>query len=430
MLKSVRACLRAYNSINPRQKQRLIKAMAKAHRTQFADFRILCFFNSYSHVPKPGEYILPITGGEEHFLEVVKVWKQRGVRLEIVTTQGGYKLCQPRSLGAECTLLPFEGNRLGVIGAYILRSLEGAIFALKYRGKICTYSATDILPDIVPAVGIKLLQGGRSRMVCYLFHLIPHFSSRVGPKLRNVISYLSQRISLSLIRRYSDAVLVDNEGLKRDLVLLGVREKSITVIPLGIDKERIDSARPVPGLTYDACYVGRLHITKGIIDLIEIWRHVVREKKSASLAIVGGGATEKTMTELRNKLSSYHLEENVNFLGWLPHDDVYPLLKSSRVFVFPSHEEGWGIALGEAMAAGLPAVVYDLPAFRERDFAGAVTMVKLGDYESFARAILDLLRDVTSCQRKSKEAIAVATSYDWERTATQELDKLIEVTEG
>lgn len=183
------------------------------------DFRILCLFNSYSNALKWGEQVVPITRGDEHFLEVTNAWKRRGIRFEILTTQGGYKVCQTRDLGTECILLPFEGNRLGVIGAYLLRLLKGAVLAFGYRGKICTYSATDILPDVIPAVVIKLLLGRRSRMACFVHHLIPHFSSRVGSsKFNNLVSFLAQRISLLLIKYCADAVLVPNRRLKKELI--------------------------------------------------------------------------------------------------------------------------------------------------------------------------------------------------------------------
>ena len=392
-------------------------------------FQILCLFNSYLNIHKPSEYTLPITGGEKHFLEVAKVWKEHKVRLKILTTYGGYRLCQTQSLNEYCTFLTFDGNRIGVIGAYLLRIVEGAMFTLKHRWEICTYSATDILPDIVPAVVIKLLQGKRSKMACFIFHLIPRFSTRAGSIFLNIISYLSQRVSLSLTRRYSDIIFVDNEKLRMDLISLGFRENNIAVIPLGIDKEKINRAKHIPNLNYDACYVGRLHITKGIFDLIDIWRYVVREKKDASLVIVGGGANEEMMTELRNKLSKYGIDKNIILLGYVPHDnDVYQLMKTSKIFLFPSHEEGWGIALSEAMAAGLPAVVYDLPAFRDKDLGGAITKVKLGDYESFARAILDLLLHEDIRKVKSRKAIIATARYDWEKTAMLELTKLVEIT--
>ena len=43
--------------------------------------------------------------------------------------------------------------------------------------------------------------------------------------------------------------------------------------------------------------------------------------------------------------------------------DALSVVKSVLVFVFPSHEEGWGIAICEAMACGLAVVAYDLPAY-------------------------------------------------------------------
>lgn len=386
--------------------------------------RIICLFNAYSNVLEYGTKVVPITGGEEHFLEVTKSWKHHGLNFEVLTSRAGHIVCTTNGLNAKFSVLPFDGDHFGVIGAYILRSIEGVIVSPKYKGRACTYSATDILPDVIPAVAIKILNGN-VRMVCWIFHLIPHYSTRPGSKLKNIISYMSQQVSLSLVKRYSNAIFVDNAGLKEDLICLGFHEKNITVVPLGIDIKAIKEAQPIPAVTYDACYLGRLHVTKGILDLIEIWHDVVKNVNTANLVIVGGGATENTMHEISEKIHRYKLEKNISFLGWLPHDKIYPVLKSSKVFVFPSHEEGFGIALCEAMAAGLPAVVYDLPVFREV-FPRGVTKVNVGDYPAFASAIISLLQNENFRQKESRDAIEVASKYDWERTAATELGKILE----
>lgn len=386
---------------------------------------IVCLFTAYSTVLKPDATVVPITGGEEHFLQVTKAWISKGLKFEVLTTRAGHIVCKTNDLDTKFSVLPFDGDHFGVIGAYVLRSIEGTILSPKYNGQICTYCATDILPDVIPAVAIKVLHGNHSRMVCWIFHLIPHYSTRPGSKLKNIISYMSQKVSLSLVKRYSNAILVDNAGLKKDLISLGFREKNITVVPLGIHVKAINDARPIPNITYDACYLGRLHVTKGVLDLIEIWKDVVKNIDTAHLAIIGGGATERLTKEMMDKIRVYKLEKNISFLGWVPRDEIYPVLKSSKVFVFPSHEEGFGIALCEAMAAGLPAVAYDLPVFREV-FPRGVTRICLGDYSAFASAVANLLRDENLRQKESQDAVAVAAKYDWGRTASIELSKILD----
>ena len=382
--------------------------------------RILCIFNAYLF-PSEGQH--GITGGEKHFLEVVSVWKKNGVQFEVLTTPSGAELCRLYDLGPECRILRFDGSRLGAVGAYLLRALEGAVSAAAYRGNVCTYSATDILPDVVPAVAVKLLSGGKSRMICFVAHLIPHFAVRQGPKLTNVVSYLAQRISLLLVSYASDKVLALNTELKQQLISMGFRNTRIVVDPMGIDRQKIDRAQPAADLSFDACFVGRLHISKGIFDLIEIWKLVTMNRPRASLAILYGAASKGILEEIRKRLEHYNLTDRVYIPGIVPSDYVYSVMKSSKVFVFPSHEEGWGIVICEAMAAGLPVVAYDLPVYAEF-FTQGLTTVNLGDYESFADAILDLLSDENKREEMGKKAAQIASTYTWEETAERELAEI------
>ena len=84
--------------------------------------------------------------------------------------------------------------------------------------------------------------------------------------------------------------------------------------------------------------LGRLHRTKGVFDLVDIWKLVVDQRRNAKLAIVGGDPTGKVIAELENRLSSNGIRNNVIFLGWLSTESISTVLKSSKVFVFPSHE--------------------------------------------------------------------------------------------
>ena len=66
---------------------------------------------------------------------------------------------------------------------------------------------------------------------------------------------------------------------------------------------------------------------------------------------------KKRLGVLAQKLN---LEKNIKFLGLLEdHDDVYAIIKSSKVFVLPSAREGFGIVVIEANACGIPVITVD-----------------------------------------------------------------------
>jgi glycosyltransferase involved in cell wall biosynthesis len=379
--------------------------------------RLLCLFNSYT----PWNGLIPITGGEVHLLEVGKKWAESGVRMEMITTNVGQALCRDHGFKVNTLVLPFNAGKFGVITSYVLRVFQASFLALRLRHRVtCTYSATDILPDILPACVVKSVNGRKSIMACWVFHLISHFSARPGSKIRNVLSFLSQRLSLSLIRRYSDIIFVDNSIVKAQLTSLGFPNDKIHVIPMGIDKELIDNAKPVPGISYDACYVGRLHVTKGVNDLASVWRLVTDRNKIAKLAVIGSDPPGNILRSLKDQFRNYDLMGNVDFLMSVPHDSVFSFLKTCKVFLFPSYEEGWGIALCEAMAAGLVPVAYDLPPYREF-FHGSIITVPTGDSKALANAVIGLLSNEDRRLDLKKKGSICASQYTWYNTADREL---------
>jgi glycosyltransferase involved in cell wall biosynthesis len=106
--------------------------------------------------------------------------------------------------------------------------------------------------------------------------------------------------------------------------------------------------------------VARLLKRKGQEDLLQSFALVKAKFPRALLVLVGEGPQRKRLEALSAKLG---VLGNVRFLG--TRFDVPELLQSADVFAFPSHYEGHGGALVEAMFAALPIVASDIPVHRE-----------------------------------------------------------------
>jgi len=144
---------------------------------------------------------------------------------------------------------------------------------------------------------------------------------------------------------------------------LKIKADKINCIPNGIELERFDidldtlNKRQGLNLSEDdivlTC-VSNLHPDKRHIDILKAIKQVGNKK--IKFLIVGDG---KERRNLEHFVKENNLEEQIIFLGL--RDDVVELLKISDVFVFATLHEGMSNALLEAMTAGLPCIVTDIP---------------------------------------------------------------------
>jgi len=160
--------------------------------------------------------------------------------------------------------------------------------------------------------------------------------------------------------------------------------------PMPRDDSQVVESRKKLGHGQIVGSVGRLSPEKGHHDLIQAWPRVLSVCPDATLVLVGDGPQRGSLTELVNQLN---LSERVRFLGALPSSALPLVYASMDIYVQPSLTEGLPLAVLEAMACKLPAVVSsvgELPALvQER--AGIV--IPPSDVVALARAICDLLCD-------------------------------------
>ena len=104
----------------------------------------------------------------------------------------------------------------------------------------------------------------------------------------------------------------------------------------------------------------------------------------------------------------------------------WELLRESQIFVFPSGEEGWGIAIAEAMCAGLPCVTYDLPVYRDL-FTGGRVAVPVGDVAALGATCAALLSDPDRLGRLADEAVVLSKEFTWDKASDAVLEAALSV---
>jgi len=228
------------------------------------------------------------------------------------------------------------------------------------------------------------------------------------------------------MKQKANLTLSLNSSVSKELEVMGFDKARLAVSGLGVDAKHIEAVASDGQKNYEGVFLGRLHPAKGIFDLLEIWAEVVQKESHAKLAIIGGG--EKKVTHaLSSEIEHRKLQDNIDVLGFIANDNaVYRILKSSKLFLFTDHENGWGLAVCEAMACGLPVVAYNLDIFGSVYKQGYVT-VPLSDTKLFATKVVELLEDAKKRADLRDCAQRQAKSLTWE-VITDEFSKLLEST--
>jgi len=190
-----------------------------------------------------------------------------------------------------------------------------------------------------------------------------------------------------------DRVIAISEHLAGTLRDRGVRSP-VFVNGVGLDLgliERFTAGVAQGDKEYDAVFVGRHDASKGVFELLEIWKAVVDRSPGARLAMIGS-CNPGNRKKIEGLLSGLGLGGSVDLMGTVPDVEKYSVMKRSGVCLFPSHVEEWGIVPQEALACGLPVVAYDLPVYRENIAdCPAVFLVRKGDVHGMAEKTLGLL---------------------------------------
>ena len=202
-----------------------------------------------------------------------------------------------------------------------------------------------------------------------------------------------------------------------------------TVIPNGVDSKRFRTAasddpsataartRWEDRLGTYLLSVGGIEPRKGTLDLLEAYAVARRDRPDLRLVIAGG----ETLFDYRSYRETFdrrcrELSVQPVLLGTVDDDELPALVAGAAVFGFVSTKEGFGLAAMEALAAGVPLVVRDLPVTREI-FTGAARFAD--DVPSMASGILRSL--VGGDDGRIAVGRALAARHTWDDAASAHL---------
>lgn len=223
------------------------------------------------------------------------------------------------------------------------------------------------------------------------------------------------------VKRADGILCVSHYTASEAHLLLDVPQDKIAVVPNGVDpiyrepisEEEVERVLAKRHLSRGAfLYVGSEARRKNLVNLAMAYMGVARRRpKIPPLVLIGPGSG----------WAQAGPGPIIRAMGYIPTREIRALMAASTALVLPSLEEGFGLPVVEAMAAGLP-VICSRGSALEEVAGGAAFLVNPLDTRSIADGMEKLLADKGLAQKQRELGLIQSRKFDWDTAAAKTLD--------
>ncbi len=341
-------------------------------------------------------------GGAERFVyDLVKFGNHEKFSFSVITVVGGGPL-QPlfETLGVPIHVL----HKKGKLGLGVIREMV----------KILKFEKADIVHTH------QFAGAAWGRIAAILAEIPTILTTEVNVNLDE--GWVKKRVK-QLLSHWNKKIIAISQAVYDDTFRTEhVSPKKLAIISNGIDLQKFWGAPRVPSTVAPVVgVVARFYPQKGHTTLLAAWPEVVAAIPGARLKLVGTGPLE---AQLKAMVQTLQLQETVEFVGGI--SDVSAWYGKCNLVVLPSHWEGQGIVLLEAMAAGRAIVASDVGGISEVITKGETgVLVPPKDPDTLSAAMLEVIRNPEETQAMIERAQAEVKRYDI-RLIVQQYEQLYE----
>jgi glycosyltransferase involved in cell wall biosynthesis len=306
------------------------------------------------------------------------------------------------------------------------------------RRALRTLSEHAYAPVRLPRSGIDVFNTLIAPMVKPAPGLVAHFKTLhafTSPAALNPLVRLYRRTGYPHTAKVADAIVINSESLRQEVeTYLDVDPAKLRLIPEAVDHtvfrpgdpqeaaERLRRERGIEGPF--VLFVSSLWAYKNCDGLLRAFALARRDIPDHRLVVVGSAADAGYAAELHGLATQLGIEDHVVWVGGIPHHETLPFYRAADAFVYPSHNETFGLPILEAMACGCPVVTSDRSAMPETA-GGAAVLADPEDPASLAAAIVSATGDAGP--RLRELGPARAAQFTWAATAKATLEVYREV---
>ena len=357
------------------------------------------------------ESYLPIINGVSISTEILKKGlEKRGHQIHIIAPNNPKNKVHEQNITRTSSISLKAADNYPIPNPFSKRELEKTI--------------TNFKPDVVHSQ-IPFLYGRMAQKICKKNNIMyVSMNHTLYADYVHYIPLVPKKLAKKTIEKYlahfyskCHKVATPSQMMKQTLLDYGVTSK-IEVIPTGINipniinKDITNNLKKSMGIDPISekvlIYVSRIAKEKNPDIMLDAFEIIANKHKNIKFLIVGGGPA---LNYVKNRVERSQYKDQIILTGMVDKSKVPEYLSCGDIFLFPSITETQGLAVCEALAAGLPVVAVNAGGVPENIQDKINGFLTTNDKDDFAEKINILLEDEDLRKRMSESARAAGQSF-------------------
>lgn len=251
-------------------------------------------------------------------------------------------------------------------------------------------------------------------LAVYFHHITPPFDKNVFKRglLHTVLSRFWTIVAILILSKLRVPIFLNCTDKSRinTTEVLYIKSCPITIPP-------VISSQNEP--VFDLCFISSLTRNKGVLDVLKVVT-IIKKWGIPIKVLIAGRGKDKFVRKIMRIIAKRGLSENIELKGTVDEKTKYESILLSRAFIFPSYEEGWGLAVHEVALLGRPLILYALDAYDylEGNYLSSMT----GNTKEMARNVLKVIEAPNEMKEMVMRAKIIASRYNYDVISAEDIE--------